>query len=421
MPDQHVSNGDRTNGTHTNGDVEQDGAGRDYDGNPKSFRARMAAIIENFSFLWFTLSMDTGILSILMHQLPYQFRGLGVLSTIMFVFNVVLFAIFFAILMLRVILYPRALVQSVTSDITECATMSTPVIAWFTITAQIGLTVSQASWGGHAWFLVAYVFWWIGTFFTIAIAVAVFAIISKHDMANAESITPALVVPFVATATDAVTGALIVTYSHGVTARLAVPVIIVSYMLVGIGVLAAEMVYAVYLVRLLNGGMPPAAQRPSLILLVGPLGQSSAALQGLGSAASSYFGSYGKGTFLTASAGSICATVGVLLGLQFAGMAVFLLAFGAYAVLDGAIQRQHKYSLLWWSTIFPIGTLTTAFVEFSTTMDSPAFKVLSAIFLVFMLLVYFINWAFTLRDIFQGKLLNGSRSDQPASDRVKRQ
>ncbi len=38
-----------------------------------------------------------------------------------------------------------------------------------------------------------------------------------------------------------------------------------------------------------------------------------------------------------------------------------------------------------------------------------------------MLLVYFINWAFTLRDIFQGKLLNGSRSDEPASDRVKRQ
>ncbi len=74
MPDQHVSNGDRTNGTHTNGDVEQDGAGREYDGNPKSFRVRMAAIIENFSFLWFTLSMDTGILSILMHQLPYQVR-----------------------------------------------------------------------------------------------------------------------------------------------------------------------------------------------------------------------------------------------------------------------------------------------------------------------------------------------------------
>ncbi|KAK0272868.1 hypothetical protein LTR91_001243 [Friedmanniomyces endolithicus] len=410
MPDQHVSNGN-----HMNGDVEQDGAGPESDGNPQSFRVRIAAIIENFSFLWFTLSMNTGILSILMHQLPYQFRGLGVLSTIMFVFNIVLFVTFFTILVLRIILYPKAFRQSVTSDFTECVMMSAPVIAWFTIVAQIGLTVSQATWGGHAWFLVAYVSWWLGTL------LAVFAIISKHDLANADSITPALVIPFVATATDALVGALIVSYSHGVTARLAVPVIIVSYMLVGIGLFAAEMVYAVYLVRLLSGGMPPATQSPSLILLVGPLGQSSAALQGLGSAASSYFGSYGKGTFLTASTGSICSTVGVVLGLQFAGMGVFFLAFGAYAVLEGAIKWQHKYSLLWWSTIFPIATLTTAFIEFSIAMDSPAFRVLSAIFLIFLLLVYFVNWAFTLRDIFQGKLLNGSRSDQPASDRVKRQ
>jgi len=74
MPDQHVSNGNQINGNHTNGDVEHDGAGPEYDVNPKSFRVRMAAIIENFSFLWFTLSMNTGILSIIMHQLPYQVR-----------------------------------------------------------------------------------------------------------------------------------------------------------------------------------------------------------------------------------------------------------------------------------------------------------------------------------------------------------
>ncbi|TKA77025.1 hypothetical protein B0A55_01959 [Friedmanniomyces simplex] len=339
----------------------------------------------------------------------------------MFVFNIVLFVVFFAILLLRIVLYPKAIVQSVTSDFTECTMMAAPVIAWFTITAQIGLTVSQASWGAHTWFLVAYVFWWIGTFLTIVIAVAVIVIISKYDMVNIEGITPALVIPFVATATDAVAGGLIVTYSHYVNARLAVPVIIVSYMLTGIGFFAALMVYAVYLARLLNAGLPPAAQSPSLILLVGPLGQSSAALQGLGSAASSFFKTYDKGTFLMQSAGSVCSAVGVLLGLMLAGMAVFFMAFGAYVILEGAIKRQHKYSLMWWSTIFPIATVNTAFIEFSITMDSPAFRGLSAAFLIFLLIDYFINWAFTLRDIFQGKLLNGSRSDSPASDRVKRQ
>ena len=73
MPDDET---DRplTNGNHANGDVERNGDGPQYDGNPNSPRLRMAAIIEDFSFLWFTISMNTGILSVLMHQLPYQVR-----------------------------------------------------------------------------------------------------------------------------------------------------------------------------------------------------------------------------------------------------------------------------------------------------------------------------------------------------------
>ena len=339
----------------------------------------------------------------------------------MFVFNIALFTICFAILLLRIILYPRALAKSVTTNITECCMLGAPAIAWHTITAQVGLTASQASWGGHAWFLVAYVFWWIGTFVTVTVAIAVIVLVSKHDMIKIEGLIPAMVIPFVATATDAVVGTLIINYSHGVNARLAVPVIIVSYMLTGIGVFAAIMVYGAYLVRLINGGLPAPALAPSLILLVGPVGQSSAALQGLGSAASRFFGTYHKGTFLMSSAGSVCSAVGVLLGLMFTGMAVFFMAFGAYAILDATFKGQSKYSLMWWSTIFPIATVNTAFIEFSITMDSPAFRGLSAAFLLLLLIDYFINWAFTLRDIFQGKLLNGSRSESPASDRIKKQ
>lgn len=38
--------------------------------------------------------MDTGVLSIIMNLLPWQFRDLGILATIMFVFNLVLFTVF---------------------------------------------------------------------------------------------------------------------------------------------------------------------------------------------------------------------------------------------------------------------------------------------------------------------------------------
>lgn len=39
-------------------------------------------------------SMGTGVVSILLHELPYQFRGLGVIANVIFALNVVLFVLF---------------------------------------------------------------------------------------------------------------------------------------------------------------------------------------------------------------------------------------------------------------------------------------------------------------------------------------
>ena len=39
-------------------------------------------------------SMGTGVVSILLHELPFQFRGLGIIANIIFALNVVLFVLF---------------------------------------------------------------------------------------------------------------------------------------------------------------------------------------------------------------------------------------------------------------------------------------------------------------------------------------
>jgi len=62
---------------------------------------------------------------------------LGVLSTIMFVFNIVLFAIFFVILLLRMILYPKAIANAIKSNPVELSMTGAVPIAWFTLTAQV--------------------------------------------------------------------------------------------------------------------------------------------------------------------------------------------------------------------------------------------------------------------------------------------
>ena len=118
--------------------------------------------LENFSPIWFVLTINTGILGILMRLLPYQFNGLSVLSTIMYLFNLVLFVIICIMTILRWILYPKAAQQKTAASIDEISFHAAAPIGFQTLTSLTGIIVSNAYWGGHAWSLVAYVMWWFG-------------------------------------------------------------------------------------------------------------------------------------------------------------------------------------------------------------------------------------------------------------------
>ena len=118
--------------------------------------------VENFSQIWFVLTIDTGILAILMQLLPYQFNGLSVLSTIMYLFNLVLFVLICMVTILRWTLYPQAAQQKIAASVDEISFHAAAPIGFQTLTSLTGIIVSNAYWGGHAWSLVAYVMWWFG-------------------------------------------------------------------------------------------------------------------------------------------------------------------------------------------------------------------------------------------------------------------
>jgi len=56
---------------------------------------------------WFLMTMGTGIVAILLHQLPYQFRGLQAISLIFFFLNILIFIALSLFSLLRYILWPE--------------------------------------------------------------------------------------------------------------------------------------------------------------------------------------------------------------------------------------------------------------------------------------------------------------------------
>ena len=73
---------------------------------PKTARG-WRRIVRNFTPSWFSINMGTGIVSILLHNLPYNGEWLYWISVLLFALNVLLFAIFLFISILRYTLYPN--------------------------------------------------------------------------------------------------------------------------------------------------------------------------------------------------------------------------------------------------------------------------------------------------------------------------
>lgn len=70
--------------------------------------------LKHVTWAWFTLTMSTGGLALLLHSTPHQFRGLDVIGKIVFIGNLCLFTVLLAGITTRFILTPRALRASLT-------------------------------------------------------------------------------------------------------------------------------------------------------------------------------------------------------------------------------------------------------------------------------------------------------------------
>jgi tellurite resistance protein TehA-like permease len=102
--------------------------------------------------------MSTGVLSILLHQLPYNGHWLRVLSVIFFVTNLVLFLTFTAISLLRYALYPL-LIPAVLKHPHQSLFLATFPVGLATL-INMTVLVCAPEWG-HGMAILAWVLWWV--------------------------------------------------------------------------------------------------------------------------------------------------------------------------------------------------------------------------------------------------------------------
>jgi tellurite resistance protein TehA-like permease len=312
--------------------------------------------LRNFTSQWFLIPQGTGIIAVILHQLDYQFDGLVIISEIFWVLTIVVLVVMLLAYTLRAMAFPGELATALSSNTSETSCLASISITFTTIIQMIELNLVH-EWG-HGWGLAAYVLWWINTAMAVICCIGIPYVFVKYEPPGLSGLTPTTNLPLIAALTAAAGGGVLCRYG-ALSDSEQMPVIIVSYLLIGIALPLALGFDTVFLTRLLNKSSPKGMQLYQDMILCGPWGQGGFALMILGSdVLRGTFSENSRGIFLTSQAAKPVGYASIFGGLLAWGHGTFWWAFAIVSIFHSAFdKRKHwrglSFGLPAWSVVFP--------------------------------------------------------------------
>lgn len=265
--------------------------------------------------------MGTGMVSILLFDIPYQKSWLYWLSVGIFLLNVLLFVMFLIPTILRYTLY-TPIIPSMLQDLGQSLFISTIPMGLSTIISML-VQVGEPFFG-QSIVTLAWILWWIEIVLSIACCVTIpFLIMYAHNN-DLQSMTAAWLLPVVTTVVASATGGLIAGYQSN--PQHALWTLTTSYILWGCGMSLALSILVIYLMRLFLHKFPPKHNIVSCFIALGPLGQGAYSIQKLGAVARKIFIETNTLDHANTGSGNIMYTAGFMIALLLWGLAMVWLA-----------------------------------------------------------------------------------------------
>lgn len=304
-------------------------------------RSPFGRALWNFSSQWFLVPQGLGIIAVILHQLYYRFDGLAVISLVIWIYTITLLTTGLFLYRLRAFLCPRHVALVLRTSIIETSWLASISITFTTVIQMVALVLVR-QWG-PTWGIVAYVLWWTNTAMAVAAVMWIPYIFVKVQPPGLKAVAPGVLLPLISALTSAAGGDIICRYGP-LSDRLRVPVIIVSYLEVGLGLPLAITLSDVFVTRLFNKSFPTVDHVYQDMILGGPFGQGSFALQVLGQAVSrGSFTEYDKGTFLTAKAATPIAFSSQFASLLAWGYGTFWWVFAITSIVHTLVSNRAAY------------------------------------------------------------------------------
>jgi tellurite resistance protein TehA-like permease len=231
---------------------------------PLSKLSRPIEAIRQFTPSWFSMTMGTGILSVLLQVFPFQFNGLHTIAVIIFVLNVVIYCTFTIMTVARYVMFPSVL-SLMLNHSAQSLFIGTMPMGLTTIINFIIVGLPQH----FDWALdLAFVLWCIDLAFTLICCIGVPYFIIVHHNHQIESMNGTWLLPIVPAVVHSASGGLL---ANHIDENRAFVVLIISYLLMGMGILLAISIIVIYFYRLAVHKLPPKEVIISVFLPLGPV------------------------------------------------------------------------------------------------------------------------------------------------------
>lgn len=305
-------------------------------------------LIRHFTLNWFTVTMGTGVVALILPELPFNSELLWILGSSLWQFNIVIFLLFSLLYGLRWLIFPKEAKQ-----IFSHPTMSLflGAIPMGLATIINGLLKFALPIYGELALALAQVLWYVDVVLAVSIAWLVpFCMFSQQKHALS-SMTAIWLLPIVACEVASASGGLLL--QHLAVDQHAVWILLASYLLWGISVLPAFAILTILMLRMALHQLPSKELAISSWLALGPIGTGALAMLLLGAQAPPVFSSLDMH-----SLGMFCQQAGIFISLILLGFGTWWLGIALFTTLKHLSDLP--FNLGWWGLTFPLGVFSLA-------------------------------------------------------------
>jgi C4-dicarboxylate transporter/malic acid transport protein len=360
--------------------------------------------IEHFTWANFTCTQSTGGIAILISQTSYQFTGQQTAGTVIFIFNLVVFALFCLAMLTRFILHPYTIKKSLT------AAPEAFFLGSFWVSMATIIICMQRFGVPHTgpWLIVAIrVLFWMYSAVTLLYTVVKFVIAFTEVAIDLEKISPAV---FLMVYNTMLTGTVAASIAASQPPHHRMPIIVAGIAHQGLGWIGSMLLMPWFLGGLFIHGTGNPSQRPGLWMPVGAGGYTILTLIGCARALPADYGYFAAHPMAIEVLQIMALWVAIFLWLFTFWFFAMALVANIPAWIPKFGRRKHPaprtaFTLSWWTMVFPNLGYVIGTMFIGEELQSPAIEWVGEIAAIIMIAVWLLDLVLHLRAILIGQIM----------------